>query len=115
MNFPIWFVISVGYFSILIIMGSIGHSQVAKSSEKLRDLPAENKLRLIKNYTLRIKIFKFYFWFFPLNVIIIPVLIYIYAPTEYLLHIIIILILSYVSALQMYRNNKFLIKLLEKA
>lgn len=112
MDFPNWFIILIGIFSLSLISGLAGHFLVVQNSKKLRELPPETKQRMIKSSTALVKLFKVYLWMFPLNLIIIPNLIYLYAPTPYLLHIIIIIVLSYAGVFQMYRNKKYFIGLL---
>ena len=112
MDFPTWFIMFIGWFLLTIVMGIISRFQITKNSPKINTLKTETKSRLVKSATLKNRIFIFYFWMLPLNLIIVPVLIYMYAPTEYLPHIIIILTLSYIGSVQLFWNNKYLIKML---
>ncbi len=113
MDYPIWFVIGIGCFLLSIIAGRVGHLALVKNSQKISGLPSETKARLIRTANAHIKMLKFYLWMLPLSLIIVPILIYIYAPTEHPLHIAIILFLSYVAILHMYWNKKYKIKLLQ--
>lgn len=114
MDFPIWFIMFIGLFLLSILSGITNRLLTTKNSQKFISLKTETKMKLVKSAIAQIKIFKFYFWMLPLNLIIVPVLIYMYAPTGYLLQIIIMLILSYIGALQVFWNKKNLIILLSQ-
>lgn len=73
----------------------------------------ERKNKLIKSNSRLVRILKIYFWQTPLQVMAI-FFIYKWPPTEYLLHIIILTIMTNIGVVQMYLTRKYLINNLEK-
>ena len=114
MDFPLWFDMFLGCFAFSVIMSIVVRFLQVKNSQAYVELPKIKKDKLIRLYTRQVKIFKIMFWLAPLYLLVIPILIYKYAPTESLLQIIILEILAYIGVILVYMNRKHVINLLKK-
>ncbi len=96
-TFPFWFKIFLGWFGLLIITGTIRFLSKNKYIDSIRKLPDEKREKLNKTYSSLLLMLKVFLWALPLNLILIPYLVYTYSPV-YFFHIFVMMVIVYVLA-----------------
>ncbi len=115
MTLPMWFIIGATWFSILIVFNIGVHFLRQKMIHKYRaELSKDKKTRLINTHATTLRILKFFFWLAPLNLLAVPILIYLYAPTPYLTHFFVLTLLAYINAVQMFYLRRYIVNELQK-
>jgi len=106
-TFPLWFKIFLGWFLFTMIMGIVNYFMRDKYVDKLTKLPIEKKARILKSYSLTIKIYKLFLWASPIYLIVVPFIIYKYSEQSFF-HVSVMIILVYIGILKDFLNKRFL-------
>ncbi len=112
-TFPLWFKLYIGWFVVTMIFALVSYIGRDKYILKLRELPTEKKARILKSYSLRIKIYKLLLWASPIYLILQPFLIYKYSKSSFF-HMTIMTILMYICVLEDFVSKSFLFKKLTR-
>ncbi len=106
-TFPWWFKIFLGWFLFAMILGVVKYFARDKYIHKVTKLPPEKKARILKSYSLTIKIYKLLFWTSPIYLLILPFITYTYSKKSFF-HITVMEILMYISILEDFLFKRFL-------
>lgn len=112
-TFPLWFMIFLGWFLFIVILGILNYSMRDKYIHRLMGLSSERKLRLLKSHMLIIKIYKIFFYVSPFYLIAIPFLVYKYSKQDFF-HITVLQVLLYVLILKDFLYRKFMAEKLKE-
>ena len=93
-TFPFWFNILLGLFSLNILVAGIFFLLKQKMINYYKEFPYEKKLKLIKYFSKRMKIQKLLIWILPINVFLIPYVLYLYDPAHFYHFTILMVVLS---------------------
>ena len=94
-TFPLWFKIFLGWFGFLIITGTTRFLSKNKYIDSIKKMPDEKKEKLNKTYSFVLFILKFILWAIPINLFLVPYLIYKYSPDNFF-HISVMMIIAYI-------------------
>lgn len=94
-TFPFWFKIFLGCFGMLIISGAIRRLYKNKYLDGVSKLSPEKKNKLIENSSFLVKILKIFLWLLPINLILVPSLVYKYSPSDFF-HIFVMMCIIYI-------------------
>lgn len=98
----VWFV--VGF-----LFGFVRFFLLNKTVNSFRKSTEENKEKLIKSYTVIIKLYKFFFWLSPVYLFLVPFLIYKYNRPDFL-YMTVMMILLHVVILQDFLIRRLIIR-----
>ena len=104
-TFPFWFKIFIGLFAFCIVTGAIRFFTKNKLISTLRKSPDEKKNKLLRIYTMEIKVNKIFLMLAPLNLILVPYIFYLYRPQNFF-HIVVMMCIIYILIVEDYLFRK---------
>lgn len=107
-TFPIWFKCFLGLFGFVIITGTIRLVAKGKIIDSMKILSDEKRNKLLKSSSQLVKIYKYFIWAIPLNLIIIPYIFYRNIPKEFF-HITVMMSIVYVVTIEDYFYRKSIV------
>ncbi len=111
-TFPLWFKFLLGLSILTIITGTIRFFLKEKFIDSIKKLPDEKREKLINGYSNALKIQKIFILAIPVNLILIPCLIYFYSPKNFF-HIIVLMSIFYVTIIEDFFYRKLILKSLK--
>ena len=112
-TFPFWFKIFLGLCAFCIVTQAIRFLTKNKLILTFQKYPDQKKNKLLRKYTLEIKINKIFLMLSPINLIIIPYLVYLYRPQNFF-HIAAMMCFVYIFWIEDYLFIKSVLKNLNK-
>jgi hypothetical protein len=108
-SFPLWYKIFLGWFGLTIITGIFRRLSKNKIIEAIKKSPKENVEKIVNSYSKLLKIYKIYLLAFPLTLILLPYLTYVYSRYN-LFHTTSILLLMYVVVIEDYFFRRSIVR-----
>lgn len=112
-TFPLWFKIGIGGFGLLIVTGTVRILSKNRHIDSIRGLPAEKRAKLIKTYSLLLLTCKVMLWALPLNLVLVPFLVYIHNPEDFF-HVFVGAAIVYVLVTEEFLLRRSLLNALQK-
>ena len=82
-TFPFWLKVLLGWFGLLVVSGSIRFLSKRRRFDSFRELPAEERQKLIRICSSLLLVCKVMLWALPLNLVVVPFLVYIQSPEDF--------------------------------
>ncbi len=104
-SFPLWLNVILALIGLHILLMTIKYSSRRAIIGSFKNLPNENKMKLMNIYSQWLKVLKFTLWLIPINLVITPYVFYLYVP-EYFFHITVLMSAIYLSIIINYISRR---------
>ena len=109
----LWFKILVGFCSFWVIIEALKLFFIKKFINSFNKLPDNKRNKLRKNYSILIKMYKLYLFMTPLNLILLPYLLYSYSPKHFL-PVTVVMSITYILVIENFFFDSSVLKNLKK-
>jgi hypothetical protein len=108
-TFPFWFKIVLGLCAFCLVTQAARFFTKNKLISTFKNYPDEKRNKLLRIYTVEIKINKIFLMLSPINLIIIPYLVYLYRPQNFF-HIAVMTCFAYIFLFEDYLFRKSILQ-----
>ena len=113
-TFPTWFIIAIGLLGLKLVFVALRLMLNLKGKiiATLKNAPEERKRSWVTAASRYLKILKLALWVFPINLVALPYLVYVFEP-KYLFHVGIIVLVAYVLIFEEYSYRRSMLDAVE--